>query len=102
MLKCNYEKMLVCYIDIVFYKCMENVVKILWCGYEFDMLCYKDVKLIICKVKIIEKWIISIILKIFYIYRYMYFSLLFNGKNFIDYKCDYLYIKYCYEDVIIF
>lgn len=32
----------------------------------------------------------------------MYFSLLFNGKNFIDYKCDYLYIRYCYEDVIIF
>lgn len=29
MLKCNYEKMLVCYIDIVFYECMENVVKIL-------------------------------------------------------------------------
>lgn len=98
MLKCNYEKMLVCYIDIVFYKCMENVVKILWCGYEFDMLCYKDVKLIICKVKIIEKWIISII----YIYRYKYFSLLFYGKKLIDYKCDYLYIRYCYEDVIIF
>lgn len=29
MLKCNYEKMLVCNIDIVFYKCIENVVKIL-------------------------------------------------------------------------
>lgn len=66
------------------------------------MLCYKDVKLIICKVKIIEKWIISLILKIFYIYRYKYFSLLYYGKNLIDYKCDYLYIRYCYEDVKIF
>lgn len=55
MLKCNYEKMLVCYIDIVFYKCMENVVKILWCGYEFDMLCYEDINFIVCKERIIEK-----------------------------------------------
>lgn len=92
MLKCNYEKMLVCYIDIVFYKCIENVVKILWCGYEFDMLCYEDVNFIVCKERIIEKWIIS----------YMYFSILFYIKKFIDYKCDYLYIRYCYEDVKIF
>lgn len=100
MLKCNYEKMLVCYIDIVFYKCIENVVKILWCGYEFDMLCYEDINFIVCKERIIEKWIISIILKIFN--SYMYFSLLFYRKKFIDYKCDYLYIRYCYEDVKIF
>lgn len=32
----------------------------------------------------------------------MYFSFLFYGKKFIDYKCDYLYIRYCYEDVKIF
>lgn len=85
---------MVCYIDVIFYNCIENVVKILFCGYEFDMLCYEDVYFVKCKEKIIEKRKISFIFD-----KLSVFCVLFYKLCFYRYKCDYLYIRCCYEFV---